>query len=207
MSLDQLNVIILGLNLLILTWYTIETMKLRKTTQYDSKDRTEPLLVLDFNASRYSQGIIDDDVDISDVEISLVNIGGGTALNVQFDKIKNLYAEEANREVAFRLPQTSTIFAGEKTRLAVTEFTDGRRLRGGHPHPLLIPNMIVDDNTEHSIWYDTDAENTHWKDHSYDVYMRYQDKLLNNYATHVHISKLGAEIVSHKKIRRGNKQS
>lgn len=191
MDISTLNVIILVLNLLVLTWYSIETFLVRKATQRTSKHNTEPLLMLNFSANTTQQGLIDDDMDIDDVILTLSNIGGGVATNIKIEPIKNLCKDD-HRDVVLRLPQTNILFPAKTERLAVSEFENGTKIRGGHPHPYLVPRMAIRDDT---IQYDLDPRETHWKDHSYSIKMSYNDQNGKVYTTHLLVDKNGVNFV------------
>jgi hypothetical protein len=195
MNIETLNIIILILNLLMLTWYSIETYLMRKTSQHVSKHNTEPLLMLNFTANKVHQGGLDDDMDIDDVVLTLSNIGGGVATNIRIEPLKNLYGT-SGREVRLRMPQTNIIFPGTTERLAVSEYENGRRIRGGHPHPYLIPLMSVETNENIShIRYDKEASETHWNTHSYMLRIDYTDQYGKSFITKLSVDKEGIQFV------------
>jgi len=194
MSLEN---ILLLITTIVILWYTIETYKLRKESQRANDFELKPIPVITFVTTEAQTKLIDADFDISEKDILITNVGKASALNIRFSEID---IPQVKNKVLFRMIHSNILRPDETMPLAVTvPFEDSRdgRVRGSHPHPYLIPGMIVGDNgTE----YDISPEKTYWKNHSYNFSISYDNANGDSFEATFAVDKHGAHPKLVKKI-------
>lgn len=173
----------------VVLWYTIETYKLRKESQKANEFALKPIPVITFVTTEAQTKLIDADFDISEKDILITNVGKAAALNIRFSEIS---IPQKNDNILFRMIHSNILKPDETMPLAISvpfkESRDGR-VRGSHPHPYLIPGMIVGDN---GIEYDISPEKTYWKDHNYSFTISYDNANGDSFLASFVVDKYGA---------------
>lgn len=184
---------------LVLIWYSTETFRLRKESQRTNEAAHTPIPTIIFNATKFQTKLIDADFDISEKDILIANIGSAAAVNVQFTIIS--LPPDGTQLVQFKMAHSSVLLPGESHVLAVTQPNTRSRwgkVRGGHPHPYLIPGMIADEDT--GVHYDVPPQGTHWSTHSYAFSVFYENPYGQKYKADFTVDKNGAHATKIKKL-------
>lgn len=177
--------------------YTIETYKLRKESQKTNEYELRPSPVITFVTTKAQTKLIDADFDIDEKDILITNVGKSAALNIRFSEIRT---PDSERKVLLRMIHSNILKPDETLPLAITvpsESSRDGRTRGSHPHPYLIPGMVVGDN---GIEYDISPEKTHWKNHTYSFSIFYDNPNGDSFESTFIVDENGAHP---KKVTRG----
>lgn len=178
-----------------LVWYTVETFRLRKEAQEANESKLTPVPTIIFNATKFQTKLLDADFDIDEKDILIANIGNAAAVNVKFSTI-NL-PPDGTEQVQFRMEHSTILLPNESHLLAVTQPNSRTRwgkVRGGHPHPYLIPGMVVDEET--GIRYDLPPEGTHWATHTYKFSITYENPYGKKFKAFFEVDKTGAHLLA-----------